>query len=61
MPQWTQLAGQDPELHGPPGTGKRLTTEAFVASLGKKIMLVSIADLESKFMGAEVERRSQTC
>ncbi|WP_049696657.1 MULTISPECIES: AAA family ATPase [Pseudomonas] len=54
MPQWTQLAGYDPELHGPPGTGKGLTTEAFAASLGKKIMMVSIADLESKFW----ERRS---
>jgi hypothetical protein len=40
---------------------KRLTKEAFTASLGKKIMLVGIAHLESKFMGMEVERRSQIC
>jgi len=38
-------------FYGPPGTGKTLTAEAFAGSLGKKIMLVSIADLESKFMG----------
>jgi len=38
-------------FYGSPGTGKTLTAEAFAGSLGKKIMLVSIADLESKFMG----------
>ncbi|NMY12224.1 ATP-binding protein [Pseudomonas veronii] len=38
-------------FYGPPGTGKTLTAEAFSGSLGKNIMLVSIADLESKFMG----------
>ncbi|MGJ7515473.1 ATP-binding protein [Pseudomonas baetica] len=38
-------------FYGPPGTGKTLTAEAFAGSLGKKIMLVSITDLESKFMG----------
>ncbi|WP_129932608.1 MULTISPECIES: ATP-binding protein [unclassified Pseudomonas] len=38
-------------FYGPPGTGKTLTAEAFAGSLSKKIMLVSIADLESKFMG----------
>ncbi|MHB2058568.1 hypothetical protein [Pseudomonas monsensis] len=59
LPQWAQLAGHDPELHGPPGIGRILTTKAFAASLSKKIMLVSIANLESKFMGVEVERRSQ--
>ncbi|WP_339466913.1 ATP-binding protein [Pseudomonas capeferrum] len=37
-------------FYGPPGTGKTLTAEAFAGSLGKKIMLLSIADLESKFM-----------
>ncbi|WP_260466484.1 ATP-binding protein [Pseudomonas luteola] len=38
-------------FYGPPGTGKTLTAEALAGSLGKRIMLVSIADLESKFMG----------
>lgn len=59
MPQWAQLAGHDPKLHGPPGIARILATKAFAASLSKKIMLVSIANLESKFMGVEVERRSQ--
>ncbi|WP_146774704.1 MULTISPECIES: hypothetical protein [unclassified Pseudomonas] len=59
MPYWTPLVGNDPELHGPPNTSKRLTTEAFTANLGKKIMLASIAHLGSNFMGMEVERRSQ--
>ncbi|EQC1080521.1 MULTISPECIES: ATP-binding protein [Enterobacter] len=36
---------------GPPGTGKTLTAEALAGSLKRKIMVVSIADLESKFMG----------
>lgn len=36
---------------GPPGTGKTLTAEALAGSLQQTIMAVSIADLESKFMG----------
>lgn len=36
---------------GPPGTGKTLTAEALAGSLQRSIMTVSIADLESKFMG----------
>ncbi|RSK68039.1 ATP-binding protein [Enterobacter huaxiensis] len=36
---------------GPPGTGKTLTAEALAGSLQRKIMTVSIADIESKFMG----------
>lgn len=38
-------------FYGPPGTGKTLTAEALAGSLGKPLMFVSIADLESKFMG----------
>lgn len=36
---------------GAPGTGKTLTAEAFAGSLGMPIIKVSIAELESKFMG----------
>ncbi|MCT9844859.1 ATP-binding protein [Leclercia sp.] len=36
---------------GPPGTGKTLTAEALAGTLQRNIMTVSIADLESKFMG----------
>lgn len=36
---------------GPPGTGKTLTAEALAGSLSKPLMFMSIADLESKFMG----------
>jgi AAA+ superfamily predicted ATPase len=38
-------------FYGPPGTGKTLTAEALAGSLGKPLMFISIADLESKFMG----------
>ncbi|MCE0491266.1 ATP-binding protein [Pantoea sp. Mb-10] len=38
-------------FYGPPGTGKTLTAEALAGSLQQPIMMVSIADLESKFMG----------
>lgn len=38
-------------FYGPPGTGKTLTAEALAGSLARNIMLVSITDLESKFMG----------
>ncbi|NIF24820.1 AAA family ATPase [Pantoea sp. Tr-811] len=38
-------------FHGAPGTGKTLTAEAFAGSIGKRLILASIADLESKFMG----------
>ncbi|ENA27882.1 hypothetical protein HMPREF1487_09065 [Pseudomonas sp. HPB0071] len=38
-------------FYGPPGTGKTLTAEALAGSLGKPLISISIADLESKFMG----------
>lgn len=38
-------------FYGPPGTGKTLTAEAFAGSLSKRFLSISIADLESKFMG----------
>lgn len=38
-------------FYGPPGTGKTLTAEALAGSLDKPLMFISIADLESKFMG----------
>ncbi|WP_298146970.1 ATP-binding protein [uncultured Acinetobacter sp.] len=38
-------------FYGAPGTGKTLTAEAFAGSLGKSIIKLGIAELESKFMG----------
>ena len=38
-------------FYGAPGTGKTLTAEAFAGSLGKPIIKLGIAELESKFMG----------
>lgn len=38
-------------FYGAPGTGKTLTAEAFVGSLGQSIIKLGIAELESKFMG----------
>ena len=38
-------------FYGPPGTGKTLTAEALAGSLSLSILSISIADLESKFMG----------
>lgn len=36
---------------GPPGTGKTMAAEAIASKLGKKILKVSYADVESKFHG----------
>jgi SpoVK/Ycf46/Vps4 family AAA+-type ATPase len=36
---------------GPPGTGKTLAAKAFAGTLGMPIIEISIADLESKYMG----------
>ncbi|MEH7009208.1 ATP-binding protein [Neobacillus niacini] len=36
---------------GPPGTGKSMTAEAIASHLGKKVMTVNYAELESKYVG----------
>ena len=38
-------------FHGPPGTGKTFAAEAFAKALNKKIIKVSYAELESKYVG----------
>lgn len=38
-------------FYGPPGTGKTLAAEAFAGSLHMPIVQISIAELESKYMG----------
>ncbi len=38
-------------FYGPPGTGKSMAAEAIAARLGKKILSVTYADIESKFHG----------
>ncbi len=38
-------------FYGPPGTGKTMAAEAFAGTLGMEIVQISIAELESKFMG----------
>ncbi|MFJ1254260.1 ATP-binding protein [Cupriavidus sp. CuC1] len=38
-------------FYGPPGTGKTMAAEAFAGTLGMDIVQISIAELESKFMG----------
>jgi AAA+ superfamily predicted ATPase len=38
-------------FYGPPGTGKSMTAEALAGSLGKQVLLVSYAELESKYVG----------
>ncbi len=38
-------------FYGPPGTGKTLAAQAIAHKLGKKIITVSYADIESKFHG----------
>lgn len=38
-------------FYGPPGTGKTMAAEAVANKLGKKILKVSYADVESKFHG----------
>jgi ATP-dependent 26S proteasome regulatory subunit len=42
-------------LHGPPGTGKTMLSESIAAVLGKNLMLLSTADLQSQIPG-QMER-----
>lgn len=38
-------------LYGPPGTGKTMAAHAIAKHLGRKILAVSYADIESKYVG----------
>ncbi len=38
-------------FYGPPGTGKSMTAEALAGTLGRQVLLVNYAELESKFVG----------
>ncbi len=38
-------------LYGPPGTGKTMAAHAIARALGKKILIVNYADIESKYVG----------
>ena len=38
-------------LWGPPGTGKTMTVHAIARELGKKILVLNYADIESKYVG----------
>lgn len=38
-------------LYGPPGTGKTMAAHAIAKYLGRKILLVNYADIESKYVG----------
>lgn len=38
-------------LYGPPGTGKTMAAHAIAKYLGRKIILVNYADIESKYVG----------
>ena len=38
-------------LYGEPGTGKTMAAHAIAKSLGRKILIVNYADIESKFVG----------
>jgi len=38
-------------LWGPPGTGKTMTVHAVAKKLGKKLLILNYADIESKFVG----------
>lgn len=38
-------------LYGPPGTGKTMAAHAIAHNLGRKIILVNYADIESKYVG----------
>lgn len=38
-------------LYGPPGTGKSVTAEAIATALGKQMIRVNYAEIESKFVG----------
>jgi SpoVK/Ycf46/Vps4 family AAA+-type ATPase len=45
---------------GPPGTGKSMTAEAIAQHLGKKVMNVNYAQLESKYVG-ETPKNIKKC
>lgn len=49
------IGGQDNKLtvnlYGPPGTGKTMTANALANELGKKIICVNYAEIESKYVG----------
>nr|WP_198044793.1 ATP-binding protein [Lysinibacillus timonensis] len=45
---------------GPPGTGKSMTAEAIANYLGKKVITVNYAQLESKYVG-ETPKNIQKC
>lgn len=38
-------------LYGPPGTGKTMAAHAIAKNLGRKILIVNYADVESKYVG----------
>lgn len=38
-------------LYGPPGTGKTMAAHAIAKRLGRKILIVNYADIESKYVG----------
>ena len=38
-------------LYGPPGTGKTMAAHAIAKHLGRKILIVNYADIESKYVG----------
>ncbi|MGL6225261.1 MAG: ATP-binding protein [Thermoguttaceae bacterium] len=38
-------------LYGPPGTGKTMCVEALASELGKKVIDISYAEIESKYVG----------
>lgn len=38
-------------LYGAPGTGKTMAAHAIAKNLGRKILIVNYADIESKFVG----------
>lgn len=38
-------------LYGPPGTGKTMAAHAIARELGRKILIVNYADIESKYVG----------
>lgn len=38
-------------FYGPPGTGKSMTAEALAGALGRQVLLVNYAELESKYVG----------
>lgn len=38
-------------LYGPPGTGKTMVAHAIAEYLGKKLLVINYADIESKFVG----------